>query len=61
VALDGRDDSHSDHTVYFLSVAAVKSDLSMSATQQIVAGERGIALFSTGLVRRGLRVTARAT
>jgi hypothetical protein len=29
--------------------------------QQFVAGERGIALFSTSLVRRGLRATARAT
>jgi hypothetical protein len=31
------------------------------ATQQIVAGERGIAPFSTGFVRRGLCATARAT
>jgi hypothetical protein len=31
------------------------------ATQQLVAGERGIASFSTSLVRRGLRVIARAT
>jgi hypothetical protein len=29
--------------------------------QQFVAGERGIAPFSTSFVRRGLRATARAT
>jgi hypothetical protein len=29
--------------------------------EQIVAGERGIALFATGLVPRGLRTSARAT
>ena len=29
--------------------------------EQFVAGERGIACFSTGFVRRGLRATARAT
>ena len=29
--------------------------------EQIVAGERGIVSFSTSLVRRGLRVAARAT
>jgi hypothetical protein len=29
--------------------------------EQLVAGERGIAPFSTSFVRRGLRVTARAT
>jgi hypothetical protein len=29
--------------------------------EQFVAGERGIALLSTSLVRRGLHVTARAT
>jgi hypothetical protein len=34
---------------------------STAAAEQIVAGERGIALFSTGLVRRGFCVTARAT
>jgi hypothetical protein len=34
---------------------------SYRAAEQIVAGERGIAHFSTNLVRRGLRVTARAT
>jgi len=31
------------------------------AAEQFVAGERGIAPFSTSLVWRGLRVTARAT
>ena len=31
------------------------------ATQQFVAGERGIARLATNLVQRGLRVTARAT
>ena len=36
-------------------------DLWTDAAQQFVAGERGIALFSTGSVRRGLRATARAT
>jgi hypothetical protein len=29
--------------------------------EQLVAGERGIAPFSTSFVRRGLRATARAT
>jgi len=29
--------------------------------EQVVAGERGIAPFSTSFVRRWLRVTARAT
>jgi len=28
--------------------------------EQFVAGERGMALFSTSFVRRGLRVTARS-
>jgi hypothetical protein len=32
-----------------------------SAAEQLVAGERGIAPFATGFVRRGLNVTARAT
>jgi hypothetical protein len=31
------------------------------AAQQIVAGERGIALFSTCFIRRWLRAAARAT
>ena len=31
------------------------------ATEQFVAGERGMAPLSTSFVRRGLRVTARAT
>jgi hypothetical protein len=29
--------------------------------EQIFAGERGVALFATGLVRRRLRAAARAT
>ena len=33
----------------------------VGALEQFVAGERGIARLSTNLVRRGLRVTARAT
>jgi len=35
--------------------------MSNSTPKVFVAGERGIAPFSTSLVRRGLRVTARAT
>ena len=31
------------------------------AAEQFVAGERGIAPYSTSLVRRGLRAAARAT
>ena len=34
---------------------------SQIAAEQIVAGERGMALFSTSLARRRLRATARAT
>jgi hypothetical protein len=38
-----------------------KPAFKLRAAEQIVAGERGIAPFSTGFVRRGLRATARAT
>jgi hypothetical protein len=33
----------------------------IAEAQQFVAGERGIASFSTSFLRRGLRVTSRAT
>jgi hypothetical protein len=37
-------------------------DIALKAdAEQLVAGERGIASFSTSLVWRGLRVAARAT
>jgi hypothetical protein len=36
-------------------------NLRSDATQQIVAGERGMAAFSTGFVQRGLHATTRAT